>query len=396
MIDYYLPSVCDYNYVDGIIAESFCRGVNARILGQGMVLLLDYCSQKYLSREAEEYGIPLNSNRLLRNMINSRHASRVVECLQERNILQLRRNYCVGRHSKIYQFCNWVLEGGFVKHSDPAIKKPSFYARSSDYDTQELLRSSNILVRSTVRNLLTLQVPEPTHVAPGALSKAEKCCRRYALERFHDRRMYCFLDRFGRLHSNFTNLPKDLRILTLHEGKPIYYVDIKSCFPTLLWTLVHHEREKAKYRDWIMSGQFYENLMRRAGIDIGLRSIFKKEFNAWINGGHQPDVYHAMRSEFPALFSTICAMKRKEYRNVGYSLMRLEAEIMLNDALTRFWDTSPHAFAISLHDAIYATEQSCTQLEGLIKDAFEAHVGIMPCIETVLNAPDQNILPLAA
>ena len=396
MNEFYLPVIFDEEYLNDFVDEFFGDRVNKRILKEGILLLLDYCSQKYLSRESEGYGISLNSKRLLRGMINHRHAKRVIQGLRKRRILKLRRDYFAGHHSRNYEFGEWVLNGGFVKHSQLAIKRRSFYARGDRYDSQQLLTDPNTLIRYTTANLFKLETPDPNQVEFGRLSEPEKCSRRYALERFQDRRIYCFLDTFGRLHSNFTNLPKDLRVLTLLEGKPIYYLDIKSCFPTLLWTFVENAHERVKYRDWIYSGQFYENLMRRVGLELEFRTTFKKEFNAWINGGNQRDVYHAMRAEFPMLFARICMMKQTEYRRVGYSLMQLEATIMLRTALTGFWEKCPGAFAIPLHDAVYTAERSCECLEYLIKTSFETHIGIIPCVETVLNVPGQKLLPLAA
>jgi hypothetical protein len=94
-------------------------------------------------------------------MINHRHAKRVIQCLKKRNVLKLKRDYLAGHHSKTYEFCEWVINGGFTKHSDLAIKKRSFYAREDRYDTEKLLQDTNILIRSTTANLLKLEMQEP-------------------------------------------------------------------------------------------------------------------------------------------------------------------------------------------------------------------------------------------
>lgn len=383
MTSLYIPNVFSIDDIEFIIRRHFSGLGNIRIITEGTLFLLDFFSQKYLSRQDADGEVKLH-NKILRKMVNHRHASRLIEVLIREGVLTKTRNFYPGDHSNTYKFSAGIFEGGFYEINIDT-KKSSVFGRGDDYDLDKLLTNENLLVRNTAENLLRLECPKIQDFDLSEKSECQSACWNYALKRFSERRINCTFDHFGRLHSNFTNLPREIRQLVSVGGRRIYCLDIKSCFPTLLWSYVTNSYEKDKYGEWLLSGKFYEQFMDRIGYSSDLRDAFKKQFNAWLNGQSCSEIVDVMKKEFPILLTDIRNLRRKERRLLGHSLMRLESKIMLQTVLYDFWKQFPSAFALPLHDAIYCTAENCDFLRQSIKNAFVYHVGITPRVEVTVG-----------
>lgn len=377
----YIPKVVNEENIRLLLDKYFSHNANKPILRIGLLYLLDYLSQKWLSKESSSGGCKLHYT-VLRKMINHRHASEMLIALRKEKIIYLTQGFFPGKNSNTYQFSNDIIAGGFKKKIDENFDRPSFYHQEKAGNVQRLLKSENILERNTVKSLLSLNLPKIENLDLSLLNESQKNSREFVLDSMASRLFHFKFDSFNRLHSNFTNLPKDIRKFTMADGCDIYGLDVKSCFPTLLWSFARYSAEKDKYEKWLRDGQFYENLMMRIGMDEEFRDYFKKEFNAWINGGTRNDVHLAMKTEFPDLFTRIQNMKARDgNKAVGYSLMRLEGQIMIKTVLKEFWTRFPDAFALSLHDAIYTKFEHAAYLYDSIRNAFQKQAGIVPVVQ---------------
>lgn len=303
----------------------------------------------------------------------------MLEVLIAEGILIKSGGYFPGVKSNSYSFPEKVLMNGFEAILVKG-KKSSFFGKSEDYDVEKLNNHTDIVIKSTASNLLKLDVPSLNEIENSDLSEFQMACRKFCVDNLSAGRIHCTVDRFSRLHSNLSNMPRDIRKLLKVEGENIHCLDVSACFPTLLFTLVKYPAEAEKYADWLKMG-FYEQIMIRIGYPEEFRSPFKKNFNSWLNGRHEAEIIDVMKAEFPMLYTDIRAIKFGNYRQVGYDLMRLEAKIMLQTVLREFWNQFPDAFALPLHDAVYTTAEHCGFLGLSMQNAFRKHIGIIPVIK---------------
>lgn len=136
------------------------------------------------------------------------------------------------------------------------------------------------------------------------------------------------------------------------------------------------------YRQQVQTGQFYDYMaakLREYGIS---REDFKRRFLADVvakrkasaGGSEYPSVVEAtFRELFPNVYRYIRQVNRDgwEHANLIRLLQRAESELVIEtvaaDLVTRF----PRMFLITLHDAIYTTDEHLGQVEKAFQRAFD-------------------------
>jgi hypothetical protein len=136
------------------------------------------------------------------------------------------------------------------------------------------------------------------------------------------------------------------------------------------------------YRRQVQTGQFYDYMaakLREHGIS---REDFKRRFLADVvakrkasSGGREyPSVVEAkFRELFPNVYRFIRQVNRDgwEHANLIRELQRAESELVIEtvaaDLVTRF----PRMFLITLHDAIYTTDEHLRKVEEAFRRAFD-------------------------
>lgn len=143
---------------------------------------------------------------------------------------------------------------------------------------------------------------------------------------------------------------------------------------------------------WIQT-DFYQELYNKSGWHhkpfSEKRKSFKGAFNSWLNGETRIfKIENAMRNEFPVFCSQNLYGDRKGPKSLGHTLMKREAEIMVNGALVDVWKLDRDAFALSVHDSIYTTKNYIEYCSQRITEHFIRVLGIEPGLETHIYGPE--------
>ncbi len=184
-------------------------------------------------------------------------------------------------------------------------------------------------------------------------------------------------DRFGRVHSVFTNLSKKLReaVFTIN-GEPAVEIDIKSAQPALLYLILKEEigkevdplvqealsEELAVYRK-ALEGDIYEFLREKINQKFGLawdRNKTKLRFIAFLYSMKRhgdKKVRSAIEEHFPAILSILDLLKTKnelvtrKHSWLAQELQRRESTLVIDTVVPRIMILGKGYFTV--HDAIY-------------------------------------------
>lgn len=217
----------------------------------------------------------------------------------------------------------------------------------------------------------------------------------------------------GRVHTNITNLSKDLRCFLHNEGKPLINIDICNSQP-FLFNILIQDFLKAKqpntsfsfnnntlynnlpyvvqfpdvtmYESLTSEGKFYEFLMKKAGIKSENRQEFKKSFFGKIFFCNTQDHYtykeaKLFRKLFPTVYSIITHYKKEDYRKLAINLQRAEADLMINKVCKRISIERPEIFITTIHDSILTTEENKSYICKVILSEFERNFNLKPSIK---------------
>ena len=219
----------------------------------------------------------------------------------------------------------------------------------------------------------------------------------------------------GRVHTNITNLSRDLRCFLNHEGKPLINIDICNSQP-FLFNILIQDFFKAKqpntsfsfnnntlynnlpyvvqfpdvmmYESLTSEGKFYEYLMKEAGINYSIENrakfkkiIFKKVFYCKNRGNYTYKEAKLFRKLFPHINNIILNFKKDDYKQLAIKLQRAEADLMINKICKRISFERPEIFVSTIHDSILTTEENKDYICNVIFSEFEKNYNLEPSIK---------------
>lgn len=251
-------------------------------------------------------------------------------------------------------------------------------------------------------------------------------------------KFYLKPDRYGREHTNLTNLTSELRQFVDYHGDPIENVDTVNSQPVFLGfslkNRIEQERQSSgtvvpycsafraeqetekkeeeqgaptvpycsafcaqddpvisevdKYLEWCEEG-IYDKLETITGLP---RPKVKKEMFAGVlfnrERGWQNRTARAFEAEFPNIKQELVEMKAHGYQKVAHAMQRTEAAFMFGKVVPRLLQENPQMPVFTLHDSVLTTPHYSQYVKAVMEDEFRklginAKVRIEPCAQTV-------------
>lgn len=266
------------------------------------------------------------------------------------------------------------------------------------------------------------------------------------LARIRDREFSFKVCRYGRVHTNLTNLSGALRSYLRVDGKPLWGIDVVNSQPLLLGlTLVGQEgpmtKEITAYREWLshqsttpppssypypnpssspfttpnpylgtlsgscqddlseyvelcLNGSIYERLMSLTGLD---RAAVKKEFFHVAYGrprfGGSTDVGKAFRAAFPSCWEGVCRLKEGGHEELARRMQVVESYVVVWRACRRLMAGYPDAPLLTLHDSVVTDEEHVGAVEKVLVGEYRAVFGVEPRVKAkpFLPGPEASL-----
>jgi len=232
---------------------------------------------------------------------------------------------------------------------------------------------------------------------------------------------FCY-SRYGRVFSNVTNLPREIRPYLRIGAEPLVSVDVRNCQPLLLCLIKQRKnktsgRKKDKqtkkeskpstdatserfsfegidntevmdfatepsqiscsYQKLCEGGGFYEHMMGLLG--TGDRDKVKTTAYHYLFG---PTTFRSrfadvFEREFPEIAGTVRTMKRGGYERVARALQEIESDLMIHTACKHIMQSDPSIPLVTIHDAVMTTPAHVETVTAAIRDAFATR-GLSP------------------
>lgn len=190
------------------------------------------------------------------------------------------------------------------------------------------------------------------------------------ISKINDHDLFKTFDKFGRFHTNFTNLKKDIRNqYMMIDNQPIGFFDIKSSQPFFLSQLLKYDPLVSKNKEVIKFIQILEDSTQ----DIYMYFVnrYPKIFNhpdpkinrdnsknyvikSMYDRKNKNSKYKSMfRKEFPFILDFMENYKRNEGRELWSSLQRVESEFIFKKVYMSIIEEFPDIKLLTIHDSIY-------------------------------------------
>lgn len=218
-----------------------------------------------------------------------------------------------------------------------------------------------------------------------------------SIEAIENNNQRCSFDKFGRVHTNYTNLKKEIRrnFITI-DGLEICELDIKNCQPTMLITLlqenldkIHGEGknvfkiDKNEFRRYVehCKNGLYKVFVENSTLRTNLRS--GEDINNLI-GGTKDIVFRVLfgknkrrnshdkvfRLFFPTIYKFICFYKKDNHKVMAHELQRRESNLLFGKIIREIITKYPGIKFYTIHDSIAFQKYHKKEVEKI----FNKHV----------------------
>lgn len=370
--------------------------------------------------------VPLMSA-ILKRVLPKRDYRKILQLLIDQDVIECDRSYQVGTKSKGYrltpQYRGQVHRRHLVtdKNLDAKMRK-----------LREDMEAGIILPvhRHLWRHLQQIELSEPLPDF-GMFNRQ--------VHELIDKDFRFRVCQYGRVHTNLTNMRKDIRQYLNYQGHELSNLDISNSQPLFLGVVVlnryindkylqtatsftteeayfnspeilsiftNTEREGGetpplcgnithelllpvpddvkRYLSICQSGRLYEYLMDKADVKAG-RDEFKEMFFQVLFGRtslmqHLPlaDVFE---EEFPSVVAVMKEIKRKDYHHMSSLLQRTESSFVVNRVVRRLMNEYPETFISTIHDSFVTTTEAVPIVKRIVLHEF-AKLGLRPTIKT--------------
>jgi hypothetical protein len=226
-----------------------------------------------------------------------------------------------------------------------------------------------------------------------------------------DKQWYFVADKYGRVHTNVSNLKSSIRPALRYKGEPLVGIDIKNSQPFFLGVLLADmysnkgslsvsynllrtspphplplrcdilPPDVSQFLDLAAGGELYEFIAAHSGCEITDRRTFKQKLFAEIffckNHPWETDYSKLFGQLFPNVYQSIKKLKEKDYTNLAKLLQRVESSAIINGVIRLCMEDHPSMPVFTIHDSFLTTAAWVDQLCGLICQEF-TKIGIIP------------------
>lgn len=201
----------------------------------------------------------------------------------------------------------------------------------------------------------------------------------------------------GRVHTNLTNLKSELKSFIPGD---FVQIDIKNSQPAFLYFLIQQtcvatgasicnrnnfKEELETYKDWVLSGKFYEKFIQKLGNRLNRDQVKNLMFCVLFSNHADTRMNKSrnmFREVFPNIYEFIDQYKAVTHSKLANDLTRMESSICITDIIKRLNEAKIQHY--TLHDAWCVNVSDQDAALSIIQDAFMERFGEIPSFKCEL------------
>lgn len=312
------------------------------------------------------------------------HYNIYMDYLIENDFISLVSDYYVGKKAKTYKINYFDLDSiKRVKIQDNILSKKS----SKEYLMQSITDFCNSPINPKIRKKLVndlyhvqIDYDKSLSILNDLKSKGDIEMNKYyknlhSIESIKNSNLFFKFDEYGRFHTNFTILKKEIRQNYLKiDNEDITEVDIGNSQPLFLSILIKEEMvsedpEINKYIWLVKEGLFYEHIISNFPTLSRKDSKLLTYKVLFGHNGINSTENKIFESLFPKIYNFILDYKKfnDNYKSLSHSLMRKESDFIFGKVVPEIYEKIPFVKLITIHDSILFP----VKYEKIIKEIFE-------------------------
>lgn len=327
--------------------------------------IIDFLDQ-FLAKNIT-YGrdwIRLNS-RVLKWLYGSQY-THIISYLENKNILYLWKNYSVGIKAKCYRLTKEAKE---MKIVNVAVEIPDRLSIKRLKMRNQTIDIDDVIKEKLIKDLFRVEIDKNAAI-DWCDTNLEKNSMPYlsnimSITKISSGQIYYSFDKYGRFHTNFTNLKKEIRnqFLSINKNKTAE-IDIANSQPFFMWLLMkdsgYGDLDNFKYD--VLNGIIYNKVAE-------MMNCTRKEAKVKVyavmfgrNIGSEWDL--CFKKLYPNVYNWILNFKTecKSYKSLAQKLQKTESDFIFGYVIPKIIEWK-NVSIITIHDSIV--------FEDIYKDKIE-------------------------
>jgi len=208
----------------------------------------------------------------------------------------------------------------------------------------------------------------------------------YSIESINDHHIFFKFDQYGRMHTNFTNLKKEIKVqfLTI-DGDRLSEVDIINSQPLFFAKMLEDEigeknlnREVKRFIALTKNGLIYDDFVNKSpSLETRKEAkiLFYKVLFGYNNDSETDKIF---KSFYPTVYEYIKEYKSigKSYKQFSHILQRMESKFIFNTLVRKLKNIYPHIKLFTIHDSICFPEKYKTEVNLVFNNCFKEYFSI--------------------
>lgn len=187
-----------------------------------------------------------------------------------------------------------------------------------------------------------------------------------SIENLQNDQIFFNFDTYGRLHTNYTTLKREIRkdYVTIGDDD-ICELDVVNSQPLFLCKFMIDNMPKkdiikpdvTKYIELVTNGLIYEEIMHKCGLSerkYAKDMIYKVLFGVNTENGDKNKFNKHFYKLFPTVYNYIMShkIKAKDHRVISHKLQQLESDFIFNLVIAEVYEKIPDIKLFTVHDSI--------------------------------------------
>lgn len=330
----------------------------------------------------------------------------------------MRRVMSIRKYSAIKRF---LLENGIIESDDHFIRgqKATGYRLGKKYIGQkhkkEIYKSEKLLSKvENYKREIENEIKLDTHIHLwGMLKKIsidynatlqelpeeDWASNHIAVEMIRDKNWFFRPDKYGRVHTNISNLKTCFRKCLSVDKEKLVEIDIANSQPFFMGMVLQEylrgngnltsfninkppslsllrnilPSDVREYLALVQDGCLYEFLWDKFDISVENRKTFKVKIFAEVffcKNGWRSKNQKLFASIFPTVFSVIQELKKKDYKALSRHLQKVESSFIINKVVRRCMELIPDMFVTTIHDSFLLKQEDVNFVLGITEREF--------------------------
>lgn len=357
-------------YISPILKDIYTKKYvlynGSRLKTVNLVNLIDMFLNRYIYFSKD--NIKLNS-RILKWLYGSSYIH-YINFLIDHDFIFLYKNYSAGHKSKCYRLTDKVKRNGYLSVTIDIPQKL--------YDKTITLNLNNYAITDKLKNKLindlykiNIDIDSARDWIDNNINKVDNAytINLTTCNRIYNRDIYFSFDNYGRFHTNYTVLKKDIRNNFLSFGKhKIKEIDITNSQPFFLYLLMRQNgfTQFDGFDEDVMNGVIYDKIKKISGKN---RKEVKTNIYSVLFGRNMTKNYwnQLFNNLYPNVYDWIVTYKKinKNYKVIAHELQRIESNFIFNKLIPHVLEKYPELPIITIHDSIVIPEYAYNDVKSI-------------------------------